>query len=47
MIIDNRAINGMLSAGYTYNPFRDLSAHPANHWSMNVRGNAVVEPVGI
>lgn len=47
MVIDNKAINGMLNAGYTHNPFRDLSAHPANHWGMNYRGNQVIEPVGV
>jgi len=47
MVKDNEAINGMLSAGYTFNPYRDLSADPANHWGRNYRGNAVIEPVGI
>lgn len=47
MVSENRAMNGMLNAGYTYNPFRDLSAHPANHWGMNYRGNSVIEPVGV
>ena len=47
MVADNKAMNGMLNAGYTYNPFRDLAANTVNHWSMNRRGNAVIEPVGV
>ena len=47
MVTDNRAMNGMLSSGYNYNPYRDLAANTANHWGMNYMGNAVVEPVGV
>lgn len=47
MVCENRAMNGMLSAGYTYNPYRDLAANTANHWGMNYRGNTVVEPTGV
>ena len=47
MVNGNEAMNGMLNAGYTYNPFRDLAANTANHWGRNYRGNAVIEPVGV
>lgn len=47
MVEGNKAMKGMLSAGYSYNPYRDLAANTVNHWGGNYRGNAVVEPVGI
>jgi hypothetical protein len=47
LVVNNIAASGMLSNGYSYNPYRDLAANTANHWGMNYRGNAVVEPVGI
>jgi len=47
MIINNYAANGMLNSGYSCNPYRDLAANTANHWSMNYRGNEVIEPVGV
>jgi len=37
----------MLSAGNTYNPYRDLNANTLNGWGMNYLNNAVKEPVGI
>jgi len=46
MVCKNYAMNGMLNAGYTYNPYRDLAANTANHWGMNFRGNSVIEPIG-
>jgi len=46
IISGNRAANGMLNAGYEFNPYRDLTANTANAWSMNYRGNSVIEPVG-
>jgi len=46
VFVDNKAINGMLNAGYTYNPFRDLAGNTANHWGLNYRGNEVIEPIG-
>lgn len=46
IIAGNRAGNGMLNAGYNYNPYRDLNANTDNAWSMNYRGNSVIEPVG-
>ena len=47
MVEGNRAMSGMLNAGYTYNPFRDLATNTYNHWGMNYRGNSVIEPVGV
>ena len=47
MVEGNRAMSGMLNAGYTYNPFRDLAVNTYNHWGMNYRGNSVIEPVGV
>ncbi len=46
MVDDNVAVKGMLTNGYTYNPYRDLSAQPVNHWGRNYRGNVVIEPIG-
>jgi len=46
MVDDNVALKGMLTNGYTNNPYRDLSAQPVNHWSRNYRGNVVIEPIG-
>lgn len=47
MICNNYTMNGMLSAGYAYNPYRDLAAaNTSNHWGMNYRGNSLIEPVG-
>jgi len=43
----NVAGMGMLNAGYTFNPFRDLNGNTQNAWAMNYRGNQVIEPVGI
>jgi len=47
LIMGNRAANGMLSNGYTYNPFRDVNTNTLNAWALNYRGNAIVEPVGV
>jgi len=47
VIMGNRAANGMLSSGYTYNPFRDTNANTINAWALNYQGNAIVEPVGV
>jgi len=47
IIAGNIAANGMLNAGYTYNPYRDLQTNTYNAWSMNYRGNSVIEPVGV
>ena len=47
MVEGNRAMSGMLNAGYTYNPFRDLATNTYNHWGMNYRGNSVIETVGV
>lgn len=46
LIVDNVASYGMLSTGYTYNPYKDLASNTANHWARNYRQNAIVEPVG-
>jgi len=46
VVLKNRAANGMLNAGYTYNPYRDTSPNTANGWGDNYRGNSVIEPVG-
>lgn len=46
MVVDNKAMNGMLNAGYNFNPFRDLATNTVNHWGRNFRGNTVIEPVG-
>lgn len=45
--IDNLAVYGMLSNGYTYNPYRDLATNTVNNWARNYQGNAIVEPVGV
>ena len=47
LIAGNLAANGMLNTGYTYNPYRDLQTNTYNAWSMNYRGNSVIEPVGV
>jgi len=47
LVAGNRAAYGMLNAGYANNPYRDLSTNTANHWSMNYRGNSVIEPIGV
>lgn len=47
LIMGNRAANGMLNAGYTFNPYRDLADNTYNDWGMNYRGNEVKEPVGM
>lgn len=46
LVTGNRAMNGMLNAGYTFNPFRDLGTNTYNDWGLNYRGNQVIEPVG-
>jgi len=46
MVDDNVAMNGQLTNGYTFNPYRDLGAQPVNHWGRNYRGNVVIEPIG-
>jgi len=47
MVDDNVAMNGMLAAGYGFNPYRDLAANVNNHWGRNYRGPNVIEPVGV
>lgn len=47
MVMGNRAGSGMLNSGWTYNPYKDLAANTTNDWSMNWRGNSVIEPVGV
>ena len=44
--INNISAYGMLNTGYSYNPYRDLATATVNNWSMNYRGNEVIEPVG-
>lgn len=46
-VFDNLAMYGMLSNGYSYNPYKDLATNPANNWARNWKGNAIVEPIGI
>lgn len=47
LIMGNRAANGMLNGGYTFNPYRDLADNTYNDWGMNYRGNEVKEPIGM
>jgi len=47
LVVENKAVNGMLNTGYGFNPYRDQAANTVNHWGMNRRGNAIIEPVGI
>jgi len=45
--LSNMAVYGMLSSGYSYNPYRDLAVNTVNNWALNYRGNSIVEPVGV
>lgn len=47
LIKGNVTGEGMLNSGYTYNPYRDLCSNDKNAWTMNYRGNSVIEPVGV
>jgi len=47
IIEGNRASHGMLNAGNTYNPYRDLATNTLNGWGLNYRNNSVMEPVGV
>lgn len=47
MVVNNLAVYGMLSNGWSYNPYRDLATNTVNNWGRNYRNNAIVEPMGV
>lgn len=46
VIANNQAMNGNALTDYATNPYRDLNGGN-NHWGMNYRGSAVIEPITV
>ena len=47
LIEGNRTSHGMLAAGNTYNPYRDLNTNTLNGWGNNTLNGVLIEPVGV